>query len=329
MFLESQAYEVLNHYPAGLRGTLVFLGTHGGFSGAHLWHLTAPAGIYCLKAWPPDWRAPADLAWIHSLMARAATLPWMPRIIPVSQGASYVDLHGRLWEIATWMPGRADFTQTPSRIRLEAASTALAQLHQAWRDRESRHPCPAVQRRLDSWRTWHDLLQSGWRPVWDGLDPYMPVTEELWRLVLEKQGEVPRHLAPWRARLLPLQPCVCDLWHDHVLFTGAAVTGLIDFGSLKQDHVAVDLARLLGSLVGADAELWEAGLSAYHEIRPLTADERALASVLDRTGTILAATHWLRWLYLERRKYEHPGAVRIRLMHLVQRLRDGKEKKTI
>ena len=43
-----------------------------------------------------------------------ASFAWMPRIIPASHGASFVDLHGRLWEIATWMPGRADFAQAPS-----------------------------------------------------------------------------------------------------------------------------------------------------------------------------------------------------------------------
>ena len=70
---------------------------------------------------------------------------------------------------------------------------------------------------------------------------------------------------------------MCDLWHDHILFTGNAVTGLIDFGSVKEDHVAVDLARLLGSMIGDDAAIWEVGLSAYQRIQPLSAEEAALA----------------------------------------------------
>ena len=205
-------------------------------------------------------------------------------------------------------------------MRLENACSSLAELHQAWRAHDAKSSCPAVQRRLATWRTWHDLLQSGWHPLWDQPDPFTPATVELWRLVLERQDDVPRLLIPWSTRFLPLQPCVCDLWHDHVLFTGDAVTGMIDFGSMKIDHVAVDLARLLGSLVGADAELWEAGLSAYRQIRPLNSDERELACILNRTGTILAATNWLRWLYLEKRRYEDADAVRVRLSHLVTTL---------
>jgi Ser/Thr protein kinase RdoA (MazF antagonist) len=117
-----------------------------------------------------------------------------------------------------------------------------------------------------------------------------------------------------------IQPCVCDLWHDHILFQRDAVTGIVDFGSVKEDHVAVDLARLLGSLVGDEAAMWEVGFAAYERVRTLTAEERELARVLDRTGTILAAANWLRWLYHERRRYDRPDAVRDRLAALVRRV---------
>jgi len=124
----------------------------------------------------------------------------------------------------------------------------------------------------------------------------------------------------WVGEELPLQRCLCDIWHDHVLFEQDAVTGLIDFGALKTDHAAVDLARLLGSLVGDDPALWKVGITAYRQLRPLSGKEELLAHVLDRTGTILALGSWLRWLYREGKPLpDGEGAVR-RLAELVQRV---------
>ncbi len=146
------------------------------------------------------------------------------------------------------------------------------------------------------------------------------LTEQLWRHLQQRSTDVPRLLDPWLAREVPVQPCVCDLWHDHVLFTQDQVTGIIDFGSVKVDHISVDLARLLGSLVGDDAAMWQIGLSSYQAVRPLSPDEIALARVLNRTGVIIAATHWLRWLYRDGRVYDSSAAVTARLLFLLRRL---------
>jgi homoserine kinase type II len=119
---------------------------------------------------------------------------------------------------------------------------------------------------------------------------------------------------------LPLQPCLCDVWHDHVLFEGERVTGLVDYGSVKTDHVAVDLARLLGSLVGDDRQQQAAGLEAYARLRPLSPEECRLVAALDETGTVLGAANWLRWLYHDVRRFEDREAVARRLAALVQRI---------
>ena len=98
------------------------------------------------------------------------------------------------------------------------------------------------------------------------------------------------------------------------------VRGLIDYGGVKTDHVAIDLARLLGSLVGDDAAARAAGLRAYRRLRPLSADEEELVVRLDETGTVLGAANWLRWLYHDGRPFDDRAAVARRLAALVERI---------
>jgi Ser/Thr protein kinase RdoA (MazF antagonist) len=131
---------------------------------------------------------------------------------------------------------------------------------------------------------------------------------------------LPSLLVPFTEPNVSTHPCLCDIWHDHVLYRGQEVSGVVDYGSTKRDHPAVDLARLLGSLVGDDEEAWAVGLESYRQVRPFTAWEECLSKILDRTGTILAAANWLQWLYNEGRHYEDRHSVAERLESLVRRM---------
>lgn len=316
------AHDVLTRFRDVPLGSLVSLGNHGGFSGAQLWRLDTPAGSFALKAWPPGWFTPANLAWIHTLLDQARLLPWIPRMQFAEGGETFVAAHDRLWELASWMPGAADFARDPSPARLHAAMVAVARLHQTWCQTHVRMPSTTVQRRFDAWNEWMKLLQSGWRPQFVPFDPHAAVARELWHLVQLQMAIVPRLLDPWRTRPVPVQPCVADLWHDHILFTGSRVTGIIDFGCVKVDSVAVDLARLVGSLVEEDAPRWEEALAAYASVRSLADEERELMRVLDRVGVVLIAATWLRWLYHEGRVFETSQVVLARLETWLRRLRN-------
>ena len=254
-------------------------------------------------------------------LARRQGLRFVPTIFAALDGVSAVEHAGRLWELTEWLPGRPDFHRQPTPARLEAASAALAQLHAVWRSIPSEQVrCPAVQRRLTFLAEWHELLRSGWHPLALADSSLRPPIERAWRLLPSALERVPRRLQPWRDGNLCLQPCLCDLWHDHLLFDGERLTGLIDYGAVKVDCVAVDLARMLGSLVKDDADGWQAGLRAYRRFAPLSAEEEELAHVLDETGVVLGVANWLRWLYEERRAFADRIAVAHRLAELVDRL---------
>jgi Ser/Thr protein kinase RdoA (MazF antagonist) len=324
MSLESAARTVLECYPAA--GEIAFaLGNRGGFSGARLWRAEGLAGPLCLRAWPIGGPEPERLRWIHQLMARAgrAGLDYVPVVFRTRDGQSFMEHAGRLWELTAWMPGQADFRQRPSVSRLRSACLALARLHQVWaRAGGTSGPCPAVVQRLACVGEWRKLIGSGWRPEFpsEDVDPVTPLARRAWQLVERHVDTIEPQLARRLDQPMRLQPCLCDIWHAHVLFRGDTVSGLVDYGSTKINHVAADLARLLGSLVGENATLWQVGLRAYRECCDLTVEEEELVTCLDHSGTILAAANWLRWLYYEQRQFDDRRAVAERLAEIVTRL---------
>jgi Ser/Thr protein kinase RdoA (MazF antagonist) len=286
---------VLAAYPP-LHGRLEALGNHGGFSGARLWRMDTIAGLLGLRACAPAER-PEAIRQRHHLMqvARSAGLPFVPTVLRTVVGDTFVEAEGRYWELMEWLPGKADFRTSPSPARLQAAVHAVARIHLAWEPfaRGMATPCPAVIRRLQA-------VES--------LPSRSPGTEFLVRL----QETVARWL-PLVPTMLEqahlscrLQPCLRDVWHDHLLFTGSRLTGLVDYASVGLDSVAVDLARMLGSLLEDDEPRWQMAIDAYREVRALSSAEVHLARILDRTGAIVTLANWLgRLIDLDRRGQAH------------------------
>jgi homoserine kinase type II len=119
---------------------------------------------------------------------------------------------------------------------------------------------------------------------------------------------------------VPLQPVIRDIWYEHVLYEGDAVSGIIDFGAMRIDSVATDIARLLGSMVEDDQDGWQAGLNAYQSVRRLSADELELVRVFDSSTVLLSGLNWLQWVFAERRQFSNRRKVELRLEGFAARL---------
>jgi homoserine kinase type II len=168
-------------------------------------------------------------------------------------------------------------------------------------------------------------MQGGCRDIAARIGPApWPELEVRARRILGLFHEV----APWvlarinRVSNLPVhvQPVIRDIWHDHVLFTGDEVTGVIDFGAMQNDCVSTDIARLLGSLVGDDADGWKRGLDAYQHGRSLTPDEESLVRVFDASTVLLSGMNWLQWIYVEERGFDQRATILARLDVTIGRL---------
>src|SRR5690606_11839002 len=114
-------------------GSVEFLGSAGGFSGAQFWRFQSPAGRLCLRRWPVEHPNLERLQFIHAVLAHVHQRGFrlIPVPLPTQSGGTYVQHAGHLWELTPWMPGRADYHNRPALQKLEAALRALAAFHQA------------------------------------------------------------------------------------------------------------------------------------------------------------------------------------------------------
>jgi homoserine kinase type II len=324
-------FRIFRRYPADCQPTRVEpLASAGGLSGAAFWRIAAPRGDLVLRRWPMEHPTPEHLQFVHAVLRHAADhgTKILPVPIATTDGATFVRHDGHLWELAPWLPGAADYEQNPHVEKLRAAMRALAEFHLAVADfpigpplASSRGPAPAVNHRLVRLR---ELKVGGIETLTHA------ITDKTWPdfvpLARRFAAELPRAVPLAIARLAPLvdvplpqQPCIRDVWHDHVLFDGDTVTGLIDFGAMQTDTPATDVARLLGSLVGDDANGWRKGLAAYTAVRPLSDQESLAVFALDKAGTILAGCNWLRWIYVEGRQFDNPSKIAARFARSLQR----------
>lgn len=302
-----------------------YLGGAGGFSGAQLWKIkTADSKDLCLRRWPSPHPNSERLEWINLVLTHVAANGCDVIPVPFSsrQGSKFVQQGEFLWEVASWMPGAADFSSNGGESRLRNAVRALARFHLASAQVNlDFRLSPNAQSRVGSLLRAEPLLvQIGQA---ENSNDY-PGVNFLRELVLKKGPEELKLLAdslsPFSTEILPVQPVIRDVWHDHILFTGDEVTGIVDFGAMQMDNVALDLARLLGSLVPDQPEQWELAIRAYSELRPLQPREIKFALELDRSATYLGSLNWLKWILVEGRCFESVSAVEQRVAKLISRL---------
>lgn len=246
--------------------------------------------------------------------------------VETNRGETFFWFDGHFWELANWIPGRADFHDDPTEAKLSAAMQALAEFHQAVANHPSAPSEPAVSPGLQQRMRQLQLLQRGGieqlrSAVEDQIDPqFGAIVRRMLKWLPEATSHANRVAQSAPNVAVPLQPAIRDIWHDHVHFQGEQVTGIVDFGSMRIESVSGDIARLLGSLLRQGLSGWSGGLAVYEKIRPLSSVERALLPVFDSTSIVLSAANWLSWLFLERRAFDDSEAVSRRLHEVESRL---------
>jgi len=324
---------VLSYYQLPPIGRTEYLGGAGGVSGAQLWkvHSQDQSGEdFCLRRWPLRHPNLDRLQWVNLVLVHVANNGCPEIAVPreASSGQRHVTQKGFLWEISPWMPGTADFADDPNDERLFNVASCIARFHlgSAQVSLDFRNSPNAIAR-YDALTSASELIQRLGKadeqsPIPNAIPSINFLRELVVRLGAKTASQLATKLEPFTTEVLPVQPVIRDIWHDHLLFTGNQVTGIVDFGAMQMDNVALDLARILGSIVGNQNQRWKSAIDVYSQARPLQRREIEFAFALDQCAPFLASLNWLKWILVDQRSFEDNAAVEKRVSHLIDRLRD-------
>lgn len=280
-----------------------------GFSGALIFRVRDGERTWSLRRWPPEGLTQPRLLNLHRFLGhlRASGVDVLAQPALAPNGGTLIEHHALLWQLEPWLPGRADFHEHPSDQRLRSAMQVLAQMHRAaeryecppagrqWFSRHPAAPSPACRERLQIVRDWTasrcDQAQSQLQAKAPA--EFRRLAFGILRCFQSACGPVERELLALHEVPVPIHPCLRDIWHDHLLFTGEELTGVVDPSATRSENVASDLSRLLGSLLGDDRSRWKTALAIYDEVRLLSRDERRLITALDCSSVLLSGLTWI------------------------------------
>ncbi len=307
----------------------------GGFSGAGVFKVEAANTRYCLRRWPAGQVAVTRVLAIHQLLALAQARGVFVVPIPLKSdsGTSLPEFNGEPWQLEPWMPGTANFLAEPNDKRLKSAMTQLARFHnmicewcptaatRQWFQPASIRPCSTIARRVcmidDYAKSIADMEAA---LALEGDARFRNAGTRIALLFRTVHPRVRRELAATERLPVPLQPCIRDLWHDHLLFRGDELSGVVDFGAMATDSISSDLSRLLGSLFGKDQAAWQRAIRHYETVRILTDAEHRLLRPLDQSGVLLSGMTWLKRRYVLRNTPTDLSRVCARMESIAERL---------
>lgn len=342
---------ILSKYPQLTLQSAIPLGNAGGFSGARIWKLTTKdSQVFCLRQWPQAHPTHSQLDWHHRVLrhVHSAGLTCVPVPIHNQDGSTICPSRetsqggGPFWEVSPWMPGQADFRSTVDSTSVVEKLTSAMQTLQRWHSATSTFEptstvasAPGIQMRQKRYQaTCHGGLTRLEQAIARARTerPTLLQLATVSHEIISAFKEIPdrsQELSRACQISVTLQPCIRDIWHDHVLFTNNRVTGLIDFGAMRTATIAGDIARLLGSLAQDNQQLWQLGREAYFQAAPRlnsknTDDLWQLVRIWDRANVLLSGLQWIEWLYVERREFPDESSLETRLQSNLCRLRNLK-----
>ena len=350
---------ILSAYPDGYQTDAVTpLFPSTALGRCRYWMIETSEGIFCLRRWPKELTNIERLQFIQAVLWNAVCegIETVPLPLETRERKGIVNCDGSFWELLPWI---GEFPEISSEFfhsafsvdeveenvwenfadepfKIASAMFALAQFHEAVADFPLPDPpqslSAGINERLSRCQIWTSGRLETLRRTLEGvcklpqndaeshlaevgleyLDLIVPLSETNLALLNQAAG-------------LPIavQPVIRNACSRHLRFDEDGVCGMIDFTELGVDAVALDVATLLGSLAGGDADAWNYGLKTYQALRPLSENERSLTLAFDASQTFLEGLEHLDAVFLREEPFTtlQLTEIRRRLECPVRRLR--------
>lgn len=282
----------------------------GGLSGAVVLRVEADSGLYALREWGAGTITKERIFELHRFLDHLSQfgLPVAVPLRAVSHPSTLIESANAYWQLEPWLPGTRLSLKDVQVSKVHLAMEQIARMHLAAEKYRSTPQgsawfavrtgsVPALTERIhlvDRWDRHH--VESCIRDLGRAPEQLRKLGMLILTHYVQFAERIKDELQALQSTPFHLIPCWRDLRHEHVLFTGDAVTGIIDPAATRRDHPGTDVSRFLGSLVGDDLSMWKTSLTRYSQVRPLTTDDLRLIEVLDRSSVLLSGLTWLeRW----------------------------------
>ncbi|HEY7781684.1 MAG TPA: phosphotransferase [Ktedonobacterales bacterium] len=241
---------------------------------AHEWVIRTEGGRFALKRFPAE--MPRESVHYQHGVLDHLIRQRLPVAQPVhaSDGTSYVEVDGVVWALYRGLDG-AHVGNQDWMWRVPRVAETMALMHNtlAGFAPEGRpHP---------EWAEWNAARVDGMLALWPPLEELPPelledVRERLVRRYLVARAELPRTIVHG------------DLGSANVLWTGDAVTGILDLDRAHEDTALFDFGAGVGTRW---PPLLRAAVATYTRLRPLSSLEREVLPEALLLGAVIALHH--------------------------------------
>jgi hypothetical protein len=299
-----------------------------GWSGASFWKWRAAAGEFLLKVWPSDGPDARQHLFRHTQLDNLRSLR-LPLGLPVADqtGRTLRPWGEGLWaEVIPWFDGQPANT-SPSPDLIDQAVSVVCQLHDRWSETTPSRmgPSNAIFIRLNQLRSidLQQFLKCSSKDSQLSQNLSTGSQQKLWeicRLASLLKDEAIGLLEPFEQEKFRILTVLRDARPDQFLFTEGKLSGVIDFGAVGRDIVAVDLARLASEWFPDDFSQQLKLVNSYVKNRIIDEREFRLIRPLALSGAILGGLAWIDLHFRKRRSIGREAEFDKALDHAILRM---------